>query len=315
MRELSQSFMHNLIDPQGILHPILTRVKSDQTLMFAIRDGFINIYYRGGSILKISEPKTKSGNYQTSFDDRYNRSGIKTPNLPKILQEQDDVRQWMNGFPQLKLFMDDFYSKVNKPEREFQQLVARENNNSSISNASEYFISDIEVSESITGARFDMLAIRWLATQRRSGENCKLALIEMKYGDGALSGNAGMLKHLQDIDALIVNKEKYSKLVEVIAHQFEQLDQLGLLNFNKGKKYTKVMLHPNDKPEVIFILANHNPRATELKSILNSPEIVAYSESKDFDLRFFVSSFAGYGLHVKCMFDLNKFRLLLENYN
>jgi hypothetical protein len=308
MRELSPTFMHDLADPQGILHPILTRVKRDQTLMFAIRDGFVNIYYRGGSILKISEPKTKSGEYQTFFDGRYNKSGNDTPDLPKIIKERDDVEKWIILLPQLKFLMDEFLSKYKKSEREFQQLIARENNNS---NETEYFISDIEVSESITGARFDMLAIRWLATQRRSGENCRLALIEMKYGDGALSGNAGMLKHLQDIETLLKNKEKYAGLVHAIERQFEQLDALGLLNFNKGKKFTKVTLDPEDKPEVIFILANHNPRATELKAIVETPEVATFGDSKDFNLRFFVASFAGYGLHKKCMLDLDEFRKLL----
>lgn len=203
--------------------------------------------------------------------------------------------------------MDNFLSAYFRPEREFQQLVARENNYSSISNESEYFFSDLEISESTSGAKFDMIAIRWPANQRKKGNNCRLALFEMKYGDGALGGKSGILKHLKDIDALITNKEKYKELVHIIEGQFNQLDQLGLLNFNKGKSYTEVSLDPDEKPEVIFILANHNPRATELKTILNTSEMVAYGESQRFDLRFFVSSFAGYGLHTKCMQPLTEF--------
>ena len=88
-------------------------------------------------------------------------------------------------------------------------MVARENNNSTISNESEYFVSDIEFADPGLGARFDMLAIRWLASQRKDGSNCRAALIEMKYGDGALGGSAGLLKHLQDIDALVSDHDKY----------------------------------------------------------------------------------------------------------
>jgi hypothetical protein len=76
-------------------------------------------------------------------------------------------------------------------------LIARENNNSAISNESEYFVLDIEVNE--PNARFDIMAIRWLAAQRKNGSNCKAALIEMKYGDSALTGSAGLLKHLKDM--------------------------------------------------------------------------------------------------------------------
>ena len=37
MRELSETFMNDLLSPDGKLQPILTRVKNDQTLMCAVR--------------------------------------------------------------------------------------------------------------------------------------------------------------------------------------------------------------------------------------------------------------------------------------
>jgi hypothetical protein len=180
-----------------------------------------------------------------------------------------------------------------------------------VGDKSEYFISDIEVTDPDPGARFDIIAVRWLASQRKSGSNCRAALIEMKYGDGALGGNAGLLKHLKDMDKLIANKVRYADLLLTMEHQFNQLDQIGLLNFNKGKSEAKVKLDANEKPEVIFILANHNPRSTNLKTILNTPEIDIYGQSKRFDLRFYVASFAGYGLHADCMLPLDEFRKFL----
>ena len=233
MRELSAAFFNNLLQPEGILHPILTRVKKDHTLMLAIRDCFINIYYRGGSILRVTE--LHQGNYQTFFDKRYNKFDQLIPNAPAIINSQADSWEWVEAFPILKNIMDEFLSATWKPEREFQQLIARENNLSSISNESEYFISDIEVNEPTSGARFDLVAIRWDAKKRRNSNNCRIALMELKYGDAALTGTAGLLKHLKDIDALISNKERYAALVQVIENQFNQLDQLGLLNFNKFK--------------------------------------------------------------------------------
>ena len=38
MRKLSIKFMADLVNSDGVLHPILTRVKKDHTLMLAIRD-------------------------------------------------------------------------------------------------------------------------------------------------------------------------------------------------------------------------------------------------------------------------------------
>lgn len=309
MRILSDKFLADLCEPGGVLHPILARVKKDHTLMLAIRENFINIYYRGGSILRLTE--TSKGIYRTFFDNQYNKSGLEIPSSPTIIKTPDDSMIWVDSFLILKNIMDEYLTFEGNSEREFQQLVARENNVSSISNESEYFVSDIEVFQAAPDARFDLIAIRWPAAKRKSGENCSLAFIEMKYGDGALRGNAGILKHLKDIEALISNREKYSDLVRVIELQFAQLDLLGLLKFNKGTSNAKVKLDVNKKPEVIFILANHNPRASALKSILETEEMATYSKSQKFDLRFFVSSFSGYGLHEKCMYDIQEFRQIL----
>jgi hypothetical protein len=307
MRELSKDFLYDL--KSGLLQPLLDRVKQDHTLMLAIRDEYINIYYRGGNILKLMEQS--KGFYRSSFDNQYNISGETNPALPSAITSQNETKIWIDSFPYLKKIMDFYFSVNRKPEREFQQLVARENNDSTISNESEYFISDIEIADSGLGARLDMLAIRWLASQRKNGSNCKAAFIEMKYGDRALGGGAGLLKHLKDMDALISNHSRYNELLLTMETQFNQLDQLGLLNFNRGKSEAKVKLNAMDKPEAIFILANHNPRSTKLKTILSDPEIDAYEQLQHFDLRFYVSSFAGYGLHADCLLDLSGFRKLL----
>jgi hypothetical protein len=311
MRALSDSFLNDLVDGNGLLHAILGRVKKDDTLMLAIRDGYINIYYRGGNILRIREQG--NGVYHPFFDGHYNKAGKTVPVPTKGIKSQDDATEWIKAFPHLKEIMDNYFSGKSKPEREFQQLVARENNFSTISNESEYFVSDIEFADSGLGARFDMLAIRWLASQRKKGSNCRAALIEMKYGDGALGGSAGLLKHLQDIDSLISNSDLYQKLLHTMEKQFNQLDKLGLLSFKRSTNGTKVKLNVNEKPEVIFILANHNPRSSKLDTILNNSKIDVYEQSARFDLRFYVSSFAGYGLHADCMLPLIQFRKLLKH--
>lgn len=310
MREISNNFLNSLKNINGFLHPILERVRQDDTLMLAIRKNYINVYYRGGNLLKVKEQSKDS--FQSSFDDQYNKSGKTILTLPTTIKSQDDARTWVDQFSHLKEMMDIHFSEHRKPEREFQQLVARENNHSNTSNDSEYFVSDIEFADSNLNARFDMLAVRWLASHRKNGSNCRVALIEMKYGDAALGGKAGLLKHLKDIDTLISDQDKYKSLVETIELQFNQLDDLGLLNFNHSSNGTKVKLATSDKPEVIFILANHNPRSKKLNSILNDPKVLAYVQTRRFDLRFFVSSFAGYGLHSDCMLTLTQFRKLIK---
>jgi hypothetical protein len=310
LRELSPAFMDGLKNTNGLLYPILERVKQDHTLMLAIRKNYVNIYYRGGNILNVKEQR--QGAYLTSFDAKYNITGKAMSILPKVIQFPTDAQTWADRFARLKEIMDIYFGKKGKSEREFQQMVARENNNSVISSESEYFISDIEFTVP-KRARLDMLAIRWLKTQRKSGKKCRAALIEMKYSDGALDGKAGLLKHLKDIDALVSDKDKYQSLLKTMESQFNQLDELGLMKFKHSKKGVKVELSADEKPEVIFVLANHNPRSTKLSSILNDPKVTAYEQSQRFDLRFFVSSFAGYGLHSGCMLTLTQFQRLLSS--
>lgn len=280
--------------------------------MLSIREGYINIYYRGGNILKLEEQSERR--YEPSFDSQYNKSGKAIPALPKDIKDPNDVKKWVESFPFIKEIMDFYFSGHPKPEREFQQLVARENNFSTIANQTEYFVSDIEFADSALGARFDILAVRWLISQRKSSRVFRPAFIEIKYGDGALRGNAGVLKHLKDIETLITYGNKYNELIKTMESQFNQLDKLGLLRFNRVANWTKIKLEGNErhKPEVIFILTSHNPRSSKLRRILNDPKIDEYDHSPNFDLRFYVASFAGYALHADCMLTLSQFRELLQ---
>ncbi|CAE6724056.1 hypothetical protein [Candidatus Nitrotoga fabula] len=211
----------------------------------------------------------------------------------------------MNAIPKLKLAIDIYLGSVkDKHEREFQQLVARENNASGISNETEYFIADIEYTQPGLKARFDLLAIQWLAKDRSDGSNCRLALIEMKYGDRAIGGKSGLIDHLEDIAEFFEDKEKFKPFLSEVESMFKQLRDLGLIRFGTAGNENVVKLAQEDL-EVIFLLANHNPRSVSLMSELNNIIV-----PKNIDLRFFVSSFAGYGMHTQCMCNLEKFKEL-----
>lgn len=306
-RTLSPSFVDALL--KGVLNPILERVKNDHTLMLAIRDGYINIYYRGGNLLAI---KSATGGYKATFDTDYNKTGGLIPKLPETISTQEESRQWVEAFPKLKEVMDHYFSNHAKPEREFQQLIARENNFSTVSNQSEYFITDIEFADSTLGARFDMLAIQWLASDRKNAHNCKAALVEVKYGDDALGGNAGLKKHLKDIELFVSDPEKYGKLLGTMEGQLNQLHKLGLVNCKGSDQGAEVTLKIDTKPEVIFILANHNPRSKKLEDILASETVKKYAASDKFDLRFFVACSSGYAMHRGCMLSLADFEKYLK---
>ena len=309
MRTISENFLQNLHEKDGTLYPILEKLHRDHTLQLAIRENYVNIYYRGGNILRITE--MRKGMYQAKFNQEYDKNGRGLPNAPAVIQNAWDSEVWVATFPQRKDLMDEYFSAKSKSEREFQQLVVRENNNSPVANSSEYFITDIEAANNCLGCRLDMLAVCWPASQRRRENHCCPAFIEMKYGDQALSNKAGLLKHLQDYRTFFADHSVYQNVIAAMQSQFEQLYMLDLLHVNRIEGHTVIQFDPECKPEVIFILAAHNPRSSKLRNILFSPELDDYAASPLFDLRFFDASFAGYALHTDCMDDLETFRAKL----
>lgn len=310
MRKISNDFMDDLKSKKGILRPILEKVQKDHTLLLTIRENYINVYYRGGNILRLREHHKNY--YHAEFDENYGRFGDETPILPPIISNKREAEIWAKRIPTLKVIMDEYFVVNKKSEREYQQLVVHENNLSSISNETEYFITDIEYSPPGSRMRLDMLAIHWPASKRKSIKHCRPAIIELKYGVSSVnSGESGLIKHLKDIETLINDKNSYDVLILSLENQFDQLSQLGLINYKKYENYQGMRISIR-KPEVILILANYNPRSQKLLHALNDPELQAYNKTSIFDLRFFVASFSGYGLHSQCMFTLEEFLKIIK---
>jgi hypothetical protein len=295
----------------GFLKPILDLVKRDDTLCLKIRKEYFNIYYRGGSILKIENKNTW---IHASFDTAYlkKQDGIKVESilksLPKIIKTTDAAEKWVTSIPQLKQVFDEYFSKYAKSEREFQQLVARENNSSIISNDTDYFITDIEYTSSDSrNCRFDLVGIKWesSASNRKKKDNCRLVLIEMKYGDNALGGKAGIKKHLKDVDQFCGNEIQLKGLEAETLKCFEQLRELHLVRFGRNGNTHKITSFKNKKPEFILLLANHKPVKSKLEI-----ELKDIKELDHADLKIATASFMGYGLYDKNMLTLDNFKKL-----
>jgi hypothetical protein len=312
-RKLSTNFMADL--QSGILLPLLNRVREDETLMLAIRENYINIYYRGGSLYMITQSRD-GASYTADFDKNYNKKPDPLPiEFPFILKDAEQVSALVSAIPEIKYRMDSSFiknrkvSESGKPiksgklEREFQQLVVRENNYFSDSH---YFIVDIEVAGILPNARYDMLAVRWI--NRKQPESLVLALIEMKHGINALGGVSGVAKHMQDAYKLRANEEDWRQLLVGLETQMNQLDQLGLLFFNRSTNFQRFEIDKVATPELIFLLAGHNPGSKSLTDILNDIDISG-AKGNGFDLLFFASSFAGYRMYRESMLNLNEFMI------
>ncbi|GFM37367.1 hypothetical protein [Desulfovibrio psychrotolerans] len=314
-RKLSPEFITDL--KNGNLTPVLKRVRDDHTLDLQIRDNEIHIYYRGGKLVGIKR-NNNTNSYKMDFDKNYLKDPSYFVNLPYDVSSMNDAQRWVNDFQFLKLEMDIHFSKNMKPEREFQQLVSRENSYSRVSNLTDYFIVDVEFEKTVNtiSTKFDAMAIYWPSTSSArkfiESPSQKLAIIEVKYSDSALSGSSGIVEHMEKTVACLREPGDCEEIKITICEQFNQKRELGLVLFSKnGNKNAVPEL--SGRPIYILLLANHDPASKVLRNELNSDAFnQAYMALQQYaDVKFATSSFMGYGLFEECMLDLDSFKSAL----
>ena len=290
----------------GVLHDLLDYVQCDDTLDLEFRgEGRANIYYRGGSLFCIE----RSGDgYTLTFDTKYCTA------CDEGMEKTPSLRAAVGLIPLYKHAMDVWFVKNRKYEREFQQLVVRENNrHGAISHASDYYIVDIEyaynvnASDKKTQARFDMIAVKWLSksNERQNPSAPTLAIIEMKYGDGALGGSAGLKKHLEDFGTLVKNGELDDFCADY-SNVFNQKCALGLI---PGKESARIKITQRDI-ELIFLIANHDPDKTGLATIV--AEIADLTMEYPYPIRFAYASMMGYCLYADQLKSLEEMQEFLN---
>lgn len=323
---LEPDFLNDLLE--GELKTLLERVKNDDTLCLELRGSFINIYYRGGTLYLIQA--CGNHHYHILYNENYENekaTDVKSESMKKI----DSVKQAIEDIPIRKQIMDLYFAKHQKLEREFQQLIVRENNNSGkVTNSTDYYILDIEYAFGGSNeagdeidARYDMLAVRWASTNniRKRRENLPISFIEVKYGDGAMSSgdnvsSSGIHKHINDYINFRKDKLMLSELADDMAKVFNQKHKLGLISSYQSNNNLEITLNPDDV-EFVFVLANHDP---EKKPLLN--EIRAAIEEWDKrpekcyldEIRVAVSSLMGYGLYAYDINGNNRYLTIREFY-
>ena len=217
-RGLSPKFLDDL--QGGLLSPLLGRVKADHTLCLELRADYINVYYRGGNVMKVSRA---DGGYAVSFDNKYFQGTDQPfPMPPARVREPDDVTAWLGALPRLKQAMDIFFGSHAKGEREIQQLLLRDNNLGGVAHDTDYYVCDIEYASD--HGRFDLVAVRWLSTpaERKKQEGHRLVLAEVKVGDGALEGTAGLHAHIEDVNDHLADPSNVAGLKLEMVRVFNQ---------------------------------------------------------------------------------------------
>jgi len=277
-RGLGDDFFKDLAN--GPLKDLAADVRRDRTLDLGIRDDYVNVYYRGGSLLRVSG----SGRKYTAFFDKKYAGSDPSPQLGSFVES--DPTTWVPSIPFLKQVMDGWFDVHPKEEREVQQRIIHENNRGGMAASTDYFFCDIEYA--VGQARFDLIGVHWPSNgvARKKVDDAGLVLAEVKHGDSALQGAAGIRKHVEDACRFASDPGKVRHLKEEMRDVFNQKRQLHLIDCKRDLGSFR-----EARPVLLFILANHDPASTVLSEVLRDlPDCPAL------DIRFATSSFMGYGL-------------------
>ncbi len=280
-RGLAPTFLDDL--STGLLAPVRDRVLADRSLCLALRENYVNVYYRGGNLARISPGP---GGYVAHFDERY-FGDAPPPPIPRLLTSATDIGVWLAAVPLLKDTMDLWLGRYAKEEREFQQLLIRDNNFGGTAKASDYFICDLEYAND--HGRFDFIAVHWPSTpsDRKRQRGRRLVLGELKCGDGALEGSAGLHAHVDDVNAHLADPAGLAALKAEMVTVFNQKRSLGLI-----PACEKDLLEFSDeRPVLMLVLANHDPDKSRLRELLRT-----LPPSPHADLRIATACMFGYGL-------------------
>lgn len=306
MRQLTPTLFNELKEKTGKFHALLEYVKADDTLDMEFRGNYFTLYYRGGALLIVEE----------NSDGSYNWKGITQEYLlkgkNKYVQKHSNVEQFDEYIPEAKHIIDRYISigpKNHLGEKEIQQLVVKENNYSSNSQDTDYFIVDMEYTEvgGKDGYRFDLIAVRWdsIGAARRKNE-VSLAIIEVKQGFNSVRTNGsspGLRLHQEDFSNFIEKKNsgELKDFCEDMVMIFKQKCELGLIIANEKIEgiTLKFQLVVKNNIDFICLLANYKKASDELHNELNE------MESKGMQpCQFIRSHYCGYGLYAGEIFTL-----------
>ncbi len=251
----------------GKLQKMVQVVINDLDLDIQIRNNYLNIYYKGGNIAKVTnensvyfdkfyfylEMKVKPKNIVLSDIKICNELKSLTNELLKKFQEEN----YEEYFRKAKFTIDKWLEKNPKAERMDQHKLSLENQYKK----SDYTIIDLEYEVSTKSEfkcthiplgkikpkkpRFDIIAVDKLG---------KLCIIEFKKGKGSLSGTSGLKEHWDCYRTSIGNNSK--PFMEEMKALLAQKKELKLIDKN-----VEII---DQKPEFIFAYS-YDDKASELE--------------------------------------------------
>lgn len=249
MRGLSDEFMISL--QSGHLSPLRQRVIHDPDLDLQIRRDNLNIYFKGNSLLKLSE--ASGDRYRVDIHTKFTGG-----QLVPYLDDPEVVDLFLERIPTLKENI--ITHGRSSLEIEYEQLIIRANNNEGRNN-SEYFVIDRQYSTP-KRERFDLTGIFWSRSKKRQkNQVVPLCLMEIKF---AL--NQEIRKLHEQLSAYHDSlQEQFSGIVEESQKVFRQKLDLGLYDQPEDRvealKTLEISTDFNDT-QFILILVDYSPFST-----------------------------------------------------
>ena len=169
MRKLSTTFLNCL--RSGFLSEITECVRRDPDLNLEIRDGYINIYYKGNSLLRLAEAGSPLY-YKVDIHRKFSEGIRLPPDLTK-----SGIPQFIENIPLLKENITRYGRR--SLELEYEQMIIRANNFEPRNNT-EYFVVDRQYA--VKEGRFDLTGIHWARNGRQTNREASVCLLEVKFG-------------------------------------------------------------------------------------------------------------------------------------
>ena len=218
----------------------------DDTLCPVLRGEKIDIYYRGFKAFSFT-----GDGITRNLDDFKNE--LHTYDVPKVIPEE----KFVEYLPYMKQNIDLWMGAGDKSpyQREFMQLIMRENNSKEAGNLSDYFIIDMEHQYKKNGSTHDLTGLI-MERGKRQEKIYRLSVIEVKYLDRAFTGPAGIQADIADYVRLIKEKNLLNDYKKDISEMFYQSRKLGLLQGVRNK-YERICIS-DERPELLLALISRN---------------------------------------------------------
>jgi hypothetical protein len=248
-RSITKAFAKLFVDSP--LHQLY--MDHQDELFLAVRGGYINLYYNCDSIAKVKNVRNKG--LVCEINPYYLVGNNKNPTPEEIVSHYTEIKGKSE--------------KREKHEKQTQQKLTLLNN---LNSNSHWYCVDVEYCKPSHDGRFDIIAVSKAQPHR-------VALIELKYGSGAIGGglkDSGIVSHVRDFSAY-----KESRLYENLKDELVGIiESLKLLGVSVPKELQAVSRESfAQHPEFYFITLDNN--ASGKRGYTPKQTIAAYLFEKD----------------------------------